>query len=59
MIKNEDATNNNDVEEILKSEPMIGYKEPLFHCKEHPKVQNINYEEIKHHLQHSKDHRPK
>jgi len=37
-------------------DPKIGYKEPLFYCKEHPKVQNINYEEIKHHMQYSKEH---
>ena len=50
MTKNENALNNSEIEEILKSEPRMGYKEPFYYCKECPKVQNINHEEIKDHF---------
>ncbi len=34
----------------------IGFREPLYYCKQHPNVQNIHLEEIEHHIQYSKDH---
>jgi hypothetical protein len=45
-----------NVFEVLKLNPMIGYKKPFFYCKECPKVQNINREEIERHILYSKDH---
>ncbi len=42
--------------ESIKPHPLIGYREPFYYCKEHPKIQNINYESILLHLMHSKDH---
>jgi minichromosome maintenance replisome factor len=56
MDKNTSANNNETITEILKSEPMIGYTKPFYYCKEHPKVQNINHEEVKNHIQYSKEH---
>jgi hypothetical protein len=35
---------------------LIAYREPFYYCKHHPKVQNIHREEIKHHIQYSKEH---
>ena len=37
----------------------IGHSHPFYYCKEHPKFQNINYEEIKRHIQYSKVHQTK
>ncbi len=54
ILSNNDDDNN--IAEILKSEPMIGYKKPFFYCKAHPKVENIYYEEIKDHLKLSRVH---
>lgn len=34
----------------------IAYREPFYHCKQHPNVQNIRREEIEHHIQYSKEH---
>jgi hypothetical protein len=34
----------------------IGFREPLYYCKQHPRVQNIHLEEIEHHMQYSKEH---
>lgn len=56
MIKNENALNNSEIE-VLKSEPVIGFREPFYYCKECPKVQNINHKEIKNHLLYSKVHK--
>ena len=36
--------------------PEIGKKGSLYYCKEHPKIENINLEEIENHLRHSKEH---
>src|SRR3954452_2491626 len=36
----------NKVSEVLKLNPLIGYKKPLYYCKECPKVQNIYHESI-------------
>ena len=47
------------VSEILKLNPTIGYKKPFYYCKECPKVQNIHYESILHHIQYSTAHQPK
>jgi len=30
----------------LENDPDIGYKYPFYFCKEHPKIQNIHYQEI-------------
>jgi hypothetical protein len=38
------------------SNPMIVKKDSLYYCKEHPKFQNINIEEIENHLRYSKEH---
>ena len=57
IIKNENALDKEEIEEILKSEPRMGYKEPFYYCKECPRVQNINHEEIKNHLLYSKVHK--
>lgn len=57
MMEKEDDINNSKIEEILKSEPRMGYKEPFYYCKECPKIQNINPEEIKNHLLYSKVHK--
>ena len=58
ITKNEKALDNIEIEKILKSEPRMGYKELLYYCKECPKVQNINHEEIKNHLLYSNAHKP-
>ena len=50
---------NERLTEDLKPHPLIGYREPFYYCKEHFKVENINYESILLHLMHSKDHQPK
>lgn len=50
-------SNNEAITEIPKLEPMIEYTKPFYYCKQHPKVQNINHEEIKNHIQYSKEHR--
>ncbi|WP_415311075.1 hypothetical protein [Candidatus Nitrosocosmicus sp. FF01] len=34
----------------------IGFKYPFYYCKQHPSVENIHSEEIKRHLELSKDH---
>ena len=56
MTKNENDLNNKKIQEILKSDARIGYKEPFYYCNECLKVQNINHEEIKNHLLYSKVH---
>lgn len=57
MLEKEDCLNKSVIAEILKSEPMMRYKEPFFYCKECPKVQFVNHEEIKNHLIYSKVHK--
>ena len=53
-MDNSTSSNNDEaIAEILKLEPTIGYAKPFYYCKEHPKVQNINHEEIKNHIQYS------
>lgn len=47
---------NQKIDELLSSQPNIGYKNPFYYCKQHPKVQNIHFDEIKRHLELSKDH---
>lgn len=47
---------NNDVDSLMSSEPIIGYKHPLYYCKQHPNVQNIHFDEIKRHLELSDEH---
>ena len=37
-------------------DPLIGYADPLYYCRQHPHVQNIHQEEIKHHIQYSREH---
>jgi hypothetical protein len=56
-MDNSTSSNNDEaIAGILKSEPKIGYIKPFYYCNEHPKVQNINHEEIKNHIQYSKEH---
>jgi len=55
----QDVLADDKVSEVLKLNPLIGYKKPLYYCKECPKVQNIYYESILHHIQYSKAHHPK
>ena len=50
------SNNDNKITEILKSEPMIGYTKPFYHCKEHPRVQYIDHKEIKNHIKYSREH---
>jgi hypothetical protein len=45
-----------DTDSIISTNPMVGYREPFYFCKQHPNVKNIHPEEIKHHLQYSKEH---
>ncbi len=45
------SSNNNS---IIDSK--VGFRDPLYYCKQHPQVQNIHLEEIEHHIQYSKDH---
>ncbi|WP_458746022.1 bifunctional DNA primase/polymerase [Candidatus Nitrosocosmicus sp. T] len=47
---------NNNVDTLLRTEHRIGYHYPFYYCKQHPKVQNIHFEEIKRHLELSRDH---
>jgi hypothetical protein len=35
----------------------IGHNRPFYHCKEHPKVQNINWDSIIHHILYSTNHK--
>lgn len=53
---NDDKVEQEKINELLKSEPKIGYIHPFFYCREHPKVKNIHFDEIRRHLQLSKDH---
>ncbi len=51
--------NNADTREAPSSTvvaEMIGYTEPFFYCKQHPKVQNIHKEEIERHILYSTEH---
>lgn len=57
MTRNEKALDNSEIEENLKLEPKIGYREPYYYCKECPKVQNINPEETENHFLYSKAHK--
>lgn len=34
----------------------VGFKDPLYYCKQHPQVMNIHLEEMEHHIQYSKGH---
>ena len=43
--------------EILKSEPMMGYKKPFYYCKEHINVEFIDYNEMLDHIKYSRVHR--
>ncbi len=54
--KSTPSNNDYTITEILKSEPMIGYTKPFYHCKEHPRVQYIDHKEIKNHIKYSREH---
>ena len=58
MIK-EDVLNINEIEQILKSDSRMEYKKPFYYCKECPKVQFKNYEEVKNHFLYAKVHQTK
>lgn len=47
---------NGDISPISIQDKRIGFKEPLYYCKQHPNVQNIHSEEMEHHIQYSKEH---
>jgi hypothetical protein len=51
-----DNGDNGDISPISKEDERIGFREPLYYCKQHLSVQNIHLEEIEHHIQYSKDH---
>lgn len=58
IIKNEEDDKTKDgIKETAGSDKdqMIGLKELLWYCKQHPKVQNTHRDE-KNHIQYSKDH---
>jgi replicative DNA helicase Mcm len=60
FTKIENKHENIDMEETQPSSKiglLIGYRDPFHYCKQHLHVQNINKEEIKHHILYSKDHR--
>lgn len=40
----------------IENNPEIGYKEPFYYCKKHPKIENIQYKEIVDHIQRSSLH---
>ncbi|MER5174277.1 MAG: hypothetical protein ABJB76_04135 [Candidatus Nitrosocosmicus sp.] len=55
--ENDNNTNRKEAPSSEMLEQMIEYREPLFHCKQHPKVQNIHREEIEHHILNARDHK--
>lgn len=58
ISKEEGDKTKDDVRETAGSEidHIIGFREPFYHCKQHPHVQNIHREEIEHHIQYSREH---
>ena len=57
MIEEEDKTNDDTRENSdSKTDSLIGFREPFYYCKEHPKVENIYRETIEQHILYSKDH---
>ncbi len=64
-VTNQDANvlSSSVVEQVVDMEsdnnilnPLIGKKGSIYHCKEHPKFQNIHIEEVEHHSLYSKEH---
>jgi hypothetical protein len=46
QLDNHHANHNEIVSENLKLHPLIGYREPFYYSKDHPKVQNIHFQEV-------------